>query len=286
MLRVGTALIACLVITGCLYLMAHFVLDPNGAEGWTVGRRPNQFLGVVDHEQRVFSDEAYGAIFGVAHNSGGSIEATLEARIQGADVIEVDVVAIDGYLYSAHDPPLPFIGQRWFRGPRLERVWAASYGADAVALDLKEDDPEFVELVTEFLLSRTTQRQVIVSSRSVGVLEYLHQRSPETVLLLSVPDERGLAAVVRSPSLLDVIDGITVRHTVLTEENTDWLNSHGLLIFAWTVNDIGRANELIRMGVDGITSDNLGLVSLFGGDAGNERSLRPAPETEMDGPDE
>jgi glycerophosphoryl diester phosphodiesterase len=276
-LRVVGLLLACLVITSCLYLVAHFLLDPNGAEGWTVGRRPTQFLGVIDHEDRVFNDPAYGAVFGVAHNSGGSVEATLEGLIHGADIIEVDVVAVDGVLYSAHDPPLPFIGERWFRGPRLDRIWAASSGADAVALDLKEDSPEFVRLLTEFLEFRTAQRPVIISSRSAPVLETLHQQVPEAVLLMSVPDTPGLEAVVSNDRLLAVIDGVTIRHTVLTDENAAWLNEHQLLIFAWTVDDLRRANELIRMGVDGITSDNLALVSLFGGDASLERTLRPTP---------
>lgn len=276
-LRVLAALLACMLISSSLYLIVLFIVHPDGAEAWTIGRRPTQYFSDLDHDQRVFSDAAYGAIFGVAHNSGGSVDATLEALVYGADIIEVDVVGLDGVLYSAHDPPLPFLGQRWFRGPRLDRIWAASSGADAVKLDLKEDSPAFVRLVGDFLEFRAPYRPVIVSSRSHWVLHYVHSRVPDAILLLSVSDERGLESMRDNTSLMERIDGITVRHTILNAENASWINEYGLLMFAWTVNDLERTNELMRLGVDGITTDNLALVSLFAGDAGVERDLRPPP---------
>jgi hypothetical protein len=277
--RTVVVVLACLVISGCLVLLGIFVFDPDGSEEWTVGRRPNQYFTDIDHDLRTFSNDAYGAIWGVAHNSGGSIEATLEARINGADVIEVDVVELDGVLYSAHTPPLPFLGQRWFRGPRLERVWAASFGADAVMLDLKETSPGYVRLVGDFLESRPPTRQVIVSSRSPWILQLLRVRAPDTVLLLSVPDDTVLRAMQNNEDLLETIDGITVRHTVLDAENAVWLSDRGLLVFAWTVNDLKRVNELMRLGVDGITSDNLAIINLFAGDVPGEREMRRPSST-------
>jgi len=35
---------------------------------------------------------------------------------------------------------------------------------------------------------------------------------------------------------------------------------HKLLILAWTVNDSQRLNELVRLGVDGITTANLAIL--------------------------
>lgn len=279
-LRILVAVFACVVISGSVYLIGLFLLNPDESEEWTIGRRPNQYFTDLDYEQRIFSDQTYGEIFGVAHNSGGSIEAILEAQINGADVIEADIVELDGVLYVAHKPPLPFLGQRWFRGPRLDRVWVAASGADAIMLDLKEESLGYARLVVDFLEYRTAYRQVIVSSRSPWVLSYLRERLPNVVLLLSVPDDAGLASMQNNSALMKVIDGITVRHTVLTAEKVAWLREHDLLIFAWTVNDLERVNELIRMGVDGITSDNLAIVSLFGVDVQDERDLRPRPAVE------
>ena len=279
-LRILVAVMSCLVISGSLYLIGLFLITPNAAEEWTIGRRPNQYFTDFKPEQRILSDQTYGAIFGVAHNSGGSIEAILDAQINGADIIEADVVELDGVLYVAHKPPLLFLGQRWFRGPRLDHAWAAASGADAVMLDLKESSPGYAQLVGDFLEYRSAYRQVIVSSRSHWVLRYLRERLPNAILLMSVPDEAGLTAMQNDALLMAVIDGITVRHTVLTTENAAWLVDHDLLIFAWTVNDLERANELIRMGVDGITSDNLAIVSLFGGETQGEQELRPRSKVE------
>lgn len=273
------ALIATGVIGSCLYLLWIFLFDPAGAEEWTVGLRPSQFYADIDSDEKIFSDAVYGAVFGVAHNSGGSIEATLEALISGADVIEVDVAEIDGELYSAHSPPLPFVGQRWFRGPSLARVWAASLGAEAISLDLKESSPEFVGLVADFIAARSPYRQVIISSREVSVLRALRPRVPNAILLLSVPDERTLDSLRTDEPALDVVDGVTIRHTVLDDDNVAWLSAEGLLVFAWTVNTLERVNELVGYGVDAITTDNLGIQALLSGNERGERELVPATET-------
>ncbi|MGC4105201.1 MAG: glycerophosphodiester phosphodiesterase [Thermomicrobiales bacterium] len=266
-LRATIAVGACLAISGCLYLLGLFVVSPEHGEEWTVGRRPNQFFTQLDPDRQIFSDATYASVLGVAHNSGGSVEATLEALVAGADVIEADVAAVDGQLYVAHDQPLPFVGPRWFRGPRLDRIWAATYGAGAVMLDLKESSPEYLDLLVDFLQVRQRTRQVIISSRSPAALMRLGRELPDVTLLLSVPDDATLRALQRNSILLETINGISVRHTVLNEENAAWLEDRHLLTFAWTVNDMDRVNELMRLGVDGITSDNLAIVSLLGGSA-------------------
>jgi hypothetical protein len=281
-LVVGLHLVVALIATGvigtCLYLLGIFILNPAGAEEWTVGLRPSQFYADIDIDQKVYSDAAYGAVFGVAHNSGGSIEAVLEALISGADIIEVDVAEIDGVLYSAHSPPLPFVGQRWFRGPSLARVWAASLGAEAISLDLKESSGTFIRVLIDFLDNRSPYRQVIISSREVSVLRALRPHVPEAILLLSVPDVRTLDRLRLDEPALRVIDGVTIRHTVLDADNVAWLTAQDLLVFAWTVNDLARVNELIGYGVDAITTDNLGIQALLSGNARGERDLRPTPE--------
>ena len=43
-----------------------------------------------------------------------------------------------------------------------------------------------------------------------------------------------------------------------------WAHQHKLLILAWTVNDGQRASQLIRLGVDGITTANLAILRALG----------------------
>lgn len=277
--HIGLGLLAVLVISGSLYLLSIFVFKPSSAEEWTVGLRPSQYYADVGADQRVFSASVYTSVVGVAHNSGGSIEATLEALMSGADVIEVDVAEIDGVLYSAHSPPLPFVGQRWFRGPSLARVWAASQGAEAISLDLKDSSPRYVQLVANFLAARSPFRKVILSSREPQVLRTLRPLVPNAILLLSIPDLRTLNDLQGNDSLVNDLDGVTIRHSVLDADNVAWLRDNGLVIFAWTVNDLPRANELIGYGVDAITTDNLGIQTLLSGVPEHGSRLDPTPST-------
>lgn len=262
-LRVAIAVVACLVIAGSLTVLGKLIIDPDGSEEYTVGRRPTLFYRVFDNAQRMYLDTTYGEVMGSAHNSGGSVEATLEAIIFGADVIEADVVEIDGQLYTAHTPPLPIIGPRFFRGPTLERIWTASYRADAFKLDLKETSPDYVDLVVEFLTTRPIDRDIIVASRSPEVLATIRDRAPGTILLLSVPDVDTFTRLQGDVQLQRTIDGVTARESIIDAEMTAWLNERDLILFAWIVNDIERVNELIGLGVDGITTDNLAILTLL-----------------------
>lgn len=263
MLRWAAAILSVLAMLASVTLLAMFIVNPDGSEEFTVSRRPTLFHQVFENDQREFLDDTYQRVIGSAHNSGGRIEATLQAIIFGADVIEVDVVQLDGQLHAAHTPPLPLIGPRFFRGPTLEEVWTASYRAGALKLDLKESSPDYVELVARFLETRPLHREVMVASRSPQVLATLRERAPEAILLLSVPSDDAFRDLQADPPLQALIDGVTMRESLLDIDVVTWLTEEELIVFAWTVNDIGRANELIRLGVDGITTDNLALLSLF-----------------------
>lgn len=264
-MRVVLAVLAVLVSAGSVVVLGAFAWNPDGMEEYTIGRRPSTFLRAFELEERIFPDEIYADVLGVGHNSGGRIEATLESLIFGADVIEVDVVAVDGVLYSAHKPPLPFIGPRFFRGPSLEQVWTASYRATAFKMDLKETDAAYVELVARFLNSRQPNREVIVASRSPVVLAALRDQAPQTTLLLSVPDTEALEALEASTALQLMVDGVTIRESLLDAPTTLWLKEHDLMVIAWTVDDIERVNELVYLGVDGVTTNNLAILTLLGG---------------------
>jgi len=39
-----------------------------------------------------------------------------------------------------------------------------------------------------------------------------------------------------------------------------WMHQRRLLVLAWTVNDGQRLNELIRLGIDGVTTANLAIL--------------------------
>ena len=260
---------AVLVIAGCLVVLGVLVLDPERGEEWTTGLSPVQFYRELDAE---LLDDYVGTL-GVAHNSGDSVGATLEALGRDADVVEVDVVSLDGRLYAAHGAPVTWIGDRLFRGPPLERIWVASAAADAIKLDLKEDSPAFHELVLRFLAERRGHRRVIVVSPDPGVLRLFAEREPDVLRFLGIGSADRFGAIEEDPTLAAVLDGVSVRHGLIDQERAAWLEGRGLFTLAWTVNDLARVNELVLLGVDAITTDNLAIMTLLGGQERGEHPL-------------
>ena len=166
---------AAAVIAGSLALLGVFAFAGDLAERYTAGKRPTQFYQPGLDEDLL---DDYGDVFGVAHNSGDSVAATTEALAHGADVIEIDVVAVGGRLYAGHDAPLPWIGTRAFRGPPLEEVWAAAVATEVVKLDIKESSPAYLELVLAFLAERRGEHRVIVATGDVPTLRVFAERAP------------------------------------------------------------------------------------------------------------
>ena len=274
----GIVVVASLAVIGvCLLVLWVLVADSQRGEGWTSGLRPVQYY---DELEADLLDD-YANTFAVAHNSGDTVDSTLEALFYGADVIEVDVVSLDGRLYAAHDSPLMWIGDNVFRGPLLQRIWIASAGAEAIKLDLKENSPEFLDLLLEFLEVRRGQRMVMIASGDIDLLRAVAEREPGVLRIYSPGTGAQLRRLEEDPGVLEVIHGVSLRHGLIDEERAAWLQEHRLLTIAWTVNDLELVNELVLLGVDAITTDNLAIMRLLGNlernDLGLERSLDRVP---------
>ena len=65
-----------------------------------------------------------------------------------------------------------------------------------------------------------------------------------------------------------------MQHSQITGDIMATFKAREQRIIAWTVNDLARVNELVRLGVDGITTDNLAILSLLGGRERTEPLLR------------
>jgi hypothetical protein len=161
------------VIAGSLLILSWFIVYDESAERHLVGERPYQFY--VPLQGDLLDD--YAEVFGIAHNSGDDLRIAREALAYGADVIEIDVVSIEGQLYASHLPPVPFTARYTFRGPTLRDIWEIARQADAVLLDLKESSPRYTELVIAFL-NEHPDELVMVSSRDPAVLRQIEARAP------------------------------------------------------------------------------------------------------------
>lgn len=259
------ALVAAGAILASVSLLIAFVALPREAERLTAGKRPALFPGQVDDD--LLDD--YGAVLGVAHNSGDSIRATKQALEHGADVVEIDVISVRGRLHAGHDRPLPGIGGRLFRGPPLEQSWKAAAAAHAIKLDLKQSSAGYLTKLIDFLHAHR-EPLAMVATGHVGALQTLHRQAPWVIRLLSVGSEASFQRLRGDQNLLDLIDGVTVRHALVTPSASEWLEERGLIVLAWTVNSVRRLNELVRLGVDGVITDNLTILELLGGDGRGE----------------
>ncbi len=227
---------------------------------YTRGERPGQFLGQIDAD--LLDD--YGSVFVIAHNAGDDAETAQTALDHSADAVEIDVIIVNEQLYAAHHTPPKLIGAWLFRGPKLEDAWEIVSRAEAVALDLKDASPEYEDALVRFLSDRSHD-QVILSSRSIESLIRLKRQLPNAHLYLSVPDRESFDRLNEDDATARQLDGVSMRHTHVDEDVMATLKGRNQRMIAWTVNELPRVNELVRLGVDAITSDNLAIVSLLGG---------------------
>ncbi|MFH1559929.1 MAG: glycerophosphodiester phosphodiesterase [Chloroflexota bacterium] len=269
--RLGIGLISILVILANVVAVVVLVTFESEAAGYTSGGDPVQFYEQV----QVDLLEDYMEVFGAAHNSGNTISAAVKALAYDADIIEIDVVLVGGQLHAAHWSPFRFFGDRFFRGPTLAEVWGAAAQAEVIKLDLKRPSAEMVDKLLAFLADeRRARSEIIVVSDKPEFLATFSERQSQIIRMLSVSDSSDLHDSHDDQELLRIIDGVSVDHALLSADSVWLLKEKGLIVFAWTVNDPLRMNELVEYGVDGIVTDNLAIMQLLGAQQRGETSLR------------
>jgi glycerophosphoryl diester phosphodiesterase len=150
------------------------------------------------------------------------------------------------------------------RGPTLQDAWDAASPAGLLKLDLKQSDPTFLDQLVAFLSPRAGLRPVVVSSPDRAALVLLNHRLPAVTLLSSVSDPAALNRLRSDPLLVSIIAGVSAFHGLVDTNLVAWAHQTGLKVIAWTVDDGTRLVELIRQGVDGITTANLAVLRELG----------------------
>jgi hypothetical protein len=202
----------------------------------------------------------HASAMGVAHNAGNNSDTTVAAIEHGAQVVEIDVISVRGQLVAGRVQPWRWLAERAFRGPTLAQAWDAAAAAHVVKLDLQQNDPALLDQLVGFLHQQPATRRLMVSTRDGRALLYLRPRLPQAVLLLSTPSPDAVQRFRTDPVLTEAVDGMSAFQGVLTPSLVAWAHQRDLIVLAWTVNDGGRLNELLAMGVDGITTQNLAVL--------------------------
>lgn len=206
----------------------------------------------------------------VAHRAGNNLH-TLEAALEaGVDAIECDFWHDRGRLTLRHERKLPAVPVlydkwivRWQMGhlnlPDLLRE--INFRAQ-LFLDIKSASPAAADAVLELYHDNESMMPpAIVSSQVWGLLDRIDDAGTEMLTCYSIGARGQIEAVLRRAEQEPRPHGVSIRHSLLSEEVVARLHGAGLQVYAWTVNTAHRAEELRGWGVDAVISDDLDVLA-------------------------
>lgn len=200
----------------------------------------------------------------IAHKGGNTAAQAMLAIEDVADYLEVDLWVHKDRFEARHEArvlhrlPVLFDNGRFSLLTRrpfgLADLFAQTEGHIDIFLDLKNGGADAGRLVRKAIDEADYSQRVVASSQLWPVLRGLHDVAPEVDLFYSM-GVRAQLDLFLSVSQRDTKPrGVSCRHSLLTKETIQMLHDRGLLVVAWTVDDIDRAEQLAEMGVDGITT--------------------------------
>ncbi|GMV86615.1 MAG: hypothetical protein AMXMBFR80_24700 [Dehalococcoidia bacterium] len=200
----------------------------------------------------------------IAHGGGNSIDRVRDYVAAGADYLEVDLWMHRGRFEARHERRvrmLPLLFEKWYlrRVPSphyglVELLEAAAGSSAGIFLDLKNGGAGAAEALETVIAEAGHKPRIVASSQQWQVLRAVAERLPgvDTFYSIDVPAKLDLFLSVQDRDVRP--RGISCRHTLLTGPVVRRLIERGLLVVAWTVDDIERGRELAGWGVHGLTT--------------------------------
>ncbi len=109
------------------------------------------------------------------------------------------------------------------------------------------------------LLLRVMHRRLVLSSFDPGLVRPFSRRAIARALICRRHPDRSLTQAIRLRC-----EGWHPFHRLVTPRRVQRAHAAGLQVRAWTVDELPRARQLIRMGVDGLfTNDPARLKAIF-----------------------
>lgn len=160
--------------------------------------------------------------------------------------------------------PVPLYWDRWElaspfrRSLVLSELLRSSTGTHELLLDLKGSRMRLAELVRSELAPYLPERRFAVCARSWSLLEAFEGLPVRR--FASVGSRRQLRALLER--FADAgLDGVSVHERLLDARVIADLRSVAGLVLTWPVNVPARARELLRLGVDGLISDEARVIA-------------------------
>lgn len=193
------------------------------------------------------------------------------ALAAGVDAIECDFWHDRGRLTLRHErklPGLPILYDKWY----FRWMWGelslrkllreVNFRAE-LFLDIKSSTARAADSVLELYNDHESMMPAtLVCSKEWGVLDRIARAGTDLRLYYSIGRYGRIDALFDRALQPRPPAGTSIRHTRLSPELVHRFHDAGMQVFAWTVNNRQRAEELQAWGVDGIISDDLGVFAL------------------------
>jgi len=205
--------------------------------------------------------------FVVAHRAGNRLADLRQAELHGAALVEADVRLYRGRLEVRHLQtvgPLPILWDRWTLAapwrPRLElhQLLAATSPGTELMLDLKGRRMRVAEKTSAAIAPYLGTRRFTVCARRWELLEPFAGLTVRRVHSIGNDDElrRFLDRFAA-----ERLEGVSVHERLLGPESVASLRAIAEVLMTWPVNAPLRARELVRLGVDGLITDDVAGLS-------------------------
>lgn len=235
-----------------------------------------------------------GAAVRIAHAYGNTRKALRQALAASIDVIEADVWFRGKDLHLRHErrlEPLPLLVDRRMKGhtlpPMTVPLWRGYYvrvdvnpmrlaealevagGKLSLLLDIKGayDEIEanrFASALARQIADRRAESWAAVCGQFWPVLHRLREIAPAIEVRYSIETPKQWERFVMMAREDGGARKVCMEHGFLSEGKERFLREHGVSVYCWTVDDAGTAARLLAMGVDGIISNDLGLLAGLG----------------------
>ena len=205
-------------------------------------------------------------------HGAGNLRALLPLVAHPAvDAIEADVWVHGDRVYAHHNRPLgtlPFtIGKR---GPHalhdavpLEAILEAVAGRADLVIDLRSWFGDPAPDLVRALAALPGRAHLRVTCEAWAIADRVRAWQPEIAVAYSVRSEQQLRGYLAGRDAGRIAEtAVVVRHTLLhSSDEVAALRARAGRVGAWTVDDAGRALELVAWGVDDLVSNRLTVLN-------------------------
>jgi len=224
----------------------------------------------------------------IAHAYGNSRESLQRALSADVDMIEVDAWYRGGEIYIRHARrlnPFPILYDKVMRGHdpgwairfgryyvrpdfgtlELDEVLEATAGRKSLLLDLKghyhsPDVDGYVETLVRKIRSHSAEGWVAVCGQTYAVLNRFRKVTTDIELRYSIEKQYQWESFLRKMARDLSVRRVCIAHGFIDAEKARVMEENGVDLYCWTVDSRERAAELVAQGVDGIISNDLGLL--------------------------